>query len=154
MRPRPARGTRTALAAFADNTVQATSTFGAAPDWVAPLVGSTTIAKTIGYLAGSIKQGGLYYVYANGNPASGVATTGETANVTTVTPAGSAVILVAGSHSIGGVAYTHRSASLLATTPLSAGSKGYSITSLDVAGNTRLQTGYAVTGRQHRPDGL
>lgn len=142
-------GTRTALAAFADNTVQATSPFSAAPDWVAPLVGSTTIAKAIGYLAGSIKQGGAYYVYANvtdtGNPASGVAATGETADVTTVTPGGSAVILVAGSHSIGGVAYTHRSASLLATVPLSAGSKGYSITSLDVAGNTRIQTGYAVT---------
>lgn len=141
-------GTRTALAAFADNTVQATSTFGAAPDWVAPQVNSTTIAKAIGYLAGSIKQGGLYYVYANvtdtGNPASGVAVTGETADVTTITPAGSAVILVAGSYSIGGVAYTHRSASLVAGAPLSAGSKAYSITSLDVAGNTRIQTGYSV----------
>jgi len=141
-------GTRTALAGFADNTVQAASTFAAAPDWVAPVVGSTTIAKTIGYLAGSIKQGGSYYVYANlsdsGNPASGVAATGEKANVTTVTPAGSEVILVAGSYSIGGVAHTHRSASLVATTPLSAGSKGYSITSLDVAGNTRTQTGYTV----------
>ena len=142
-------GTRTALAAFVDNTVQAVSTFGAAPDWVAPLVGSTTIAKKVGYLAGSIKQGGAYYVYANvtdtGNPASGIAASGEKANVTTVTASGAAVTLVAGSYSIAGVSYTHRSAELAAANPLTAGSKAYSITSLDVAGNTRTQTGYAVT---------
>lgn len=142
-------GTRTALAAFADNTVVASGTFGAAPDWVAPLVSTTTIAKKVGYLAGSIRQGGAYYVYANvtdtGNPASGVAPAGEKADVTAITPAGSAVTLVAGSHSVAGVAYTHRSAELAAPNPLSAGSKAYSVTSEDVAGNTRLQTGYAVT---------
>lgn len=142
-------GTKSALAAFADNTVQATSAFGTAPDWVAPIVGSTTIAKAIGYLAGSIKQGGSYYVYANvtdtGNPASGVAATGESADVSAVTPGGTAVTLVAGSYSVGGVSYSHRSAPLVATTPLSVGSKAYSVTSVDVAGNTRVQAGYAVT---------
>ena len=80
-------GTKTALAAFTDNTVQASSTFGAAPDWVAPVVGCTTIAEDFGYLAGSITQGGSYYVYANanvtdtGNPPSGVAAAGESADV-------------------------------------------------------------------------
>lgn len=142
-------GTSTALAAFVDNTVQATSTFGAAPDWVAPLVGSTTIAKKTGYLAGSIKEGGAYYVFANvtdtGNPASGVAAGGETADVTTVTLASAAVTLVAGTYSVGGVAYNYRSAELVAMTPLLAGNKHYSITSLDAAGNSRTQDGYAVT---------
>src|SRR5687768_5022660 len=142
-------GTRAAVAAFADNTVQATSIFGAAPDWVAPVVGSTTIAKKFGYLAGSIKQGGIYYVYANvtdtGNPASGVALTGEKANVTAITAAGVAIPLVAGSYSVGGTTYTHRSADLLADPSLTAGSKQYSVSSLDVAGNSRTQTGYAVT---------
>ena len=142
-------GVRTALASFGDNSVHAHSSFGAAPDWVAPQVSSTTIAKTIGYLAGSIKQGGTYYVYANvtdtGNPPSGIAVAGETADVSIVTPAGSVVPLVAGSYSVGGVAYNHRSAALVATTPLSAGSKQYSVTSLDMAGNSRTQTGYTVT---------
>jgi hypothetical protein len=141
-------GVRTALAAFVDNTVVAGSTFGAAPDWVAPLVSTTTIAKTVGYLPGSIRQSGTYFVYANvtdsGNPASGVAVGGENANVTAITPAGSAVTLVAGSFPVGGTTYNHRSASLVATTPLSAGSKQYSVTSLDVAGNSRTQSGYTA----------
>ncbi len=147
-------GVRVALATFVDNTVQASSNFGAAPDWVAPQVGSTTIAKTSGYLAGSIKQGGTYYIYANvtdtGSPASGVAVTGETANAVAITPSGSPFALVAGSYSVEGVTYTHRSASLLATTPLS-GSKSYSISSLDVAGNSRTQTGYTVSVENTAP---
>lgn len=120
----------------------------AIPDWVAPSVGSTVVAKTAGYLPGFIKQGGSYYVYANvtdsGNPASGPATGGEVTNVTTITTAGTAVTLVAGSYSVGGVAYNYRSASQTAANPLS-GSKSYSIGSLDVAGNSRSQTGYTVT---------
>lgn len=150
-----ASGTRAALAAFADDSVQATNVFGAAPDWVAPQVSSTTIAKKVGYLPGSIKQGGSYYIYANvtdtGNPASGV--TSEKADVSAITPAGSAVTLLAGSVSVGGVTYTHRSAELVATTPLTAGSKAYTVTSLDVAGNTRTQTGYGVTVDNTAPAG-
>ena len=147
-------GVRTALGFFADNTVQAGSPFGAAPDWVAPLVGTTTIAKTLGYLPGSIKQAGTYFVYANvtdsGNPASGVAAAGANANVTAITPAGTAITLVAGSYSVGGTSYNHRSASLVATTPLS-GSKQYSVTALDVAGNSRTQSGYTVTVENTAP---
>ncbi len=116
-------------------------------DWVAPSVDSTVIAKTAGYVPGFVKQGGTYFVYANvtdsGNPASGPAAAGEVANVTTITPAGSAVTLAAGSYSVGGVTYNYRSASQTATTPL-AGSKGYSISSLDVAANSRSQAGYTV----------
>jgi hypothetical protein len=142
-------GTGAAVAAFADNTVQATGVFGAAPDWVAPVVGSTTIAKNVGFLPGSIKQGGTYYVYANvtdtGNPASGVAAGGEKANVTAITAAGTAVTLAAGSYSVGGTAYTHRSGELVAAASLTAGGKQYSVSSLDVAGNSRTQTGYGVT---------
>ncbi len=141
-------GVRAARASFADNTVLASSTFGGAPDWVAPQVGSTTVAKTVGYLAGSIKQGGAYYIYANvtdtGSPASGVAVAGETADATAITTTGSPVPLVAGSYSVGGVTYTHRSGSLSAKTPLS-GTKLYSISSQDNAGNSRTQTGYTVS---------
>jgi hypothetical protein len=140
-------GVPAAIAAFVDNNVQATSTFGAAPDWVAPQVQSTVIAKTTGYLSGSIKQGGTYYVYANvtdtGSPASGVAS--ETANVTAITASGAAATLVPGTYSVGGVGFSHRSASLTAANPLSAGSRSYTITSADVAGNGRVQTGYTVT---------
>ena len=140
-------GVPAAVAAFVDADAGASSTFGAAPDWVAPQVGSTVIAKTTGYLAGSIKQGGTYYVYANvtdtGSPSSGIAL--ESADVSAVTPAGTAVPLLAGPYSVGGVSYGHRSAALTASTPLAAGTRSYSIASTDGAGNTRTQTGYGVS---------
>lgn len=142
-------GAPAALASFVDNSVVATSAFGAAPDWVAPQVGSTVIAKSVGYLAGSVKEGGTYYVYADvtdtGNPASGVAADGESADVSALTPGGTSTAMVAGSYSVGGLTYNHRSASLVATTPLAAGVKSYSVSSTDVAGNNRVQTGYSVT---------
>ena len=142
-------GAPAALASFVDNSVAAASTFGAAPDWVAPQVGATVIAKSVGYLAGSVKEGGTYYVYADvtdsGNPPSGVAADGESADVSVLTPGGSSTPMVAGSYSVGGLTYNHRSAALVATTPLAAGVKSYSVTSVDVAGNARTQTGYSVT---------
>ena len=144
-----ALGVRAAVAAFVDNSVVASSGFGAAPDWVAPQAGSTAVAKAVGYLAGAVRQGGDYYVYANvtdtGSPASGVAVGGESANVSAITPAGTAVPLVAGAYSVEGVTYNYRSAQLVAATPLAAGTYQYSITSTDGAGNTRTQTGYTVT---------
>ena len=124
-----------------------TARFEAAPDWVAPLVGSSVIAKTTGYLTGSIKQGGAYYVYASvsdtGSPPSGVASV--TSDVRAITPTGTAVTLVAGSYSAGGATYTHRSAALTASTPLANGARAYSMASVDVAGNSRSQTGYSAT---------
>lgn len=142
-------GTPAALASFVDDSVAATATLGAAPDWVAPQVSTSVVAKDVGYLTGSIKQGGSYYVYANvtdtGNPASGIALTGEQADMSAVTAAGATTALVAGTYSAGGQTYNYRSASLLALNPLAAGAKAYSITSTDVAGNSRFQSGYSLT---------
>jgi len=134
-----------ALAAFT-GTASATNTVGTAADWTAPSVSSTVIAKQTGYLAGSIKQGGTYYVYANvadsGNPASGISTvkTDESA----VTSGQTNVSLTAGSYSVNGVSYNYRSALQTASSPLS-GSKNYTITSTDALSYSRLQTGYSVT---------
>ena len=142
-------GVRTAVAAFVDNSVVASSAFGAAPDWTPPQVGSTTVAKAVGHLGGAVKQGGAYYVYANvadtGSPASGVAVGGETADVSALTPAGTAIALLPGAYSVEGVGYNYRSAQLVAATPLAAGSYGYAITSVDAAGNARTQAGYTVS---------
>ncbi|MDQ4096691.1 MAG: hypothetical protein M3144_02320 [Actinomycetota bacterium] len=134
-------------AAWVANAVAVITRFAAAPDWVAPMVESTAIAKATGYLMGSIRQGGTYYVYArvsdSGNPPSGVAV--ETAEVTAITPSGTGVNLVSGSYSAGGATYTHRSALLTAATPLAAGNRTYSTTSRDAAGNLRTQMGHSVT---------
>jgi hypothetical protein len=80
-------------------------------------VGNTS---TGGFLA----QGAQYYVYANavGEPGgSGIATV--TANVSVLTTGQTAVPLVAGSYTVGGVTYGYRSAALTANGTIAAGNK-------------------------------
>lgn len=139
-----------ALAYLADTeAVPATISTAAcfAADTVPPAVSSTAISKTVQYLSGFVRQGGTYFVYANvadaGCAPSGIATV--RANVATVTTGGTAVALVAGSYSVGGVAYNYRSASVTANAALAAGAKAYTITSTDNASNSQTQSGYSVT---------
>lgn len=138
---------RATLAAFSANTGNPSDSFSAAADWVAPTVSATVVSKTPGYRAGHVKQGGTYYVYANvsdtGNPASGVGSV--TADLSAITTGATAVALVAGSYTAEGTSYGYRSASRVADNPLAAGSKSYSITSTDVAGNDRTEPGFSVT---------
>jgi hypothetical protein len=133
-----------ALAAFT-STTSAANTVATAADWTAPSVSSTVIAKTTGYLAGSIKQGGTYYIYANvadsGNPASGISTVKT--DVSAVTSGQTNLTLTAGTYSVNGVSYNYRSASQTAGSPLS-GTKNYTITSTDALAYSNLQTGYSV----------
>lgn len=137
-------GRPAALASFGDSGT-AMSTFTAHADWAAPVVSQTVIAKSTGYLAGSIKALGSYYVYAtiadSGNPASGIAV--ETTDVSAITAGGAAIPLVVGSYSVGGVSYNYRSA-LLSAGSLGPGTLSYSITSLDLLAQTRTQSGYPV----------
>ena len=139
-----------AYAAYAGTTTNPTSSITAAPDWTAPTSSASTIARSAGCTPttpGYIKQGGTYYVYAavtdTGNPASGVSTV--TANESTVTTGQTAVALAAGSFSVGGTSYTQRTAAQTANAVLAAGSKTYSLTMADAAGNSGTQSGYSVT---------
>jgi hypothetical protein len=135
------------LAAFSSSSSNPGNGLASAPDWVAPSASSTVIAKTPGYSASYVKQGGSYYIYANvtdtGNPASGINVV--TADVSAITTGATSVALVAGAYTAEGTAYGYRSASRVADNPLSAGSKSFSLSSTDVAGNNRLQTGFSVT---------
>ena len=147
-----------ALAYLTDTeTVAATLSTAAcfSADNVPPAVSSTVISKTTPYLPGFIRQGGTYFVYANvadaGCVPSGIATV--RANVSTVTTGQTAVALVPGAYSVGGVAYNYRSASITANAALAAGAKAYSITSTDNAANSQTQTGYSVTVDNTRPTG-
>lgn len=142
--------TSAAYAAYAGTTTNPTSSITAAPDWTAPTSSASTIARSAGCTPttpGYIKQGGTYYVYAavtdTGNPASGVSTV--TANESTVTTGQTAVALAAGSFSVGGTSYTQRTAAQTANAVLAAGSKTYSLTMADAAGNSGTQSGYSVT---------
>ena len=137
-----------ALAAFAATTVDGPNRFIAAPDWEAPHVTRTAIAKTVGYLAGSIHQGGQFYVYAQiddgGNPPAGVGTV--TADVSSISTGGAAVSMVAGAFSAQGVPYNYRSATRNAINPMTNGARTYSFTMSDVAVpvHSQTQTGFTV----------
>ncbi len=131
------------------STTSNTDNFSAAADFVAPTASASVIAKQTGYLAGYVRQGGTFRVYANatdtGNPASGVSTI--TANVSSIRAGATAVALtsVGGPFSAQGVSYTYRSAVQTASNPLAAGGKTYTLTLTDVAGNSQTQSGFSVT---------
>ena len=148
----------TSLARFTDSAAEGANTLTTAASWgdtVAPTVSATVISKTGQYFAGFIKQGGTYRIYANatdgGSSPSGIASI--LADVSAITTGSTSVALVAGSFTVEGVTYGYRSASLTANTPLTAGSKTYSLTSTDNNGNSRLQTGFTVTVDNTVPTG-
>jgi hypothetical protein len=139
-------GGGTTYAAFSSLASNAGNSFSAAPDLVAPAASASVIAKTSGYLAGAIRQGGTFYLYANvaddGNPPTGVASV--TADVSAISAGATAVSLVAGSYSVEGVAYGYRSASLTANAVLPEGTYAYTLTLTDAAGNAVTQAGFSV----------
>jgi hypothetical protein len=147
-------GARASLALMTEtSTVASTFTTAASFDIVAPTVSASVVSKTVPYIPGFITQGGTYHVYAGvtdgGASPSGVSTV--TANTTTFDTGMTAVALVAGSYSIGGVTYNYRSAQLGANGTLAEGSYAYTITATDVAGNAATQSGFSVTVDNTRP---
>jgi hypothetical protein len=146
---------RPALAYLADTeTVAATVSTAACfvADTTPPSVSSTVISKTTPYVPGYIRQGGTYFVYANvADAGCGISTV--TANVVTIQTGATAVPLVLGSYTVGGVTYNYRSASRTANGTLAAGAKAYSITSTDIVSNSQTQSGYSVFVDNTRPTG-
>jgi hypothetical protein len=140
---------------FGASGASAGNSITAASDFRAPSSSARAIGKTAGGTTGQIKKGGTYFVYANvadtGNPASGVSTV--TANVSSLTSGSTAVALVAGSYSAGGVSYNYRSASLTAGSGLAAGSYSYSLTLTDTAGNSVTESGFVVSVDNTAPAG-
>lgn len=127
----------------------------AATDFVAPTITETVIAKTTGGIAGTIRKGGTYYVYANGadtgNPASGVSTI--KANVNSITSGQTAATLSAGTFTVEGETFTRRSASLTAGSTLAAGTASYALTVTDANANARTESGYTVAVDNTAPTG-
>jgi hypothetical protein len=120
--------------------------FVAASDWVAPTASASVIQKTEGGIPGYIRQGGGYRIYAattdGGNPASGTASVA--ANATSITTGQTAEALSSGSFTIAGQSYNGRGPNKTVNATLAAGTYTYSLTSTDVAGNSRSQTGFPV----------
>jgi hypothetical protein len=136
--------TTVAMAAFASRANNPGNIVTAAPDFVAPTITALAVGKGQGGATGFVKQGGTYFVYANvsadtGNPASGLSTV--EANVELVTSGQTAVALVAGTYTAGGVSYNYRSTQLTAGGVLVEGAKAFKVTAADVAGNGRTVEG-------------
>ncbi len=107
-----------------------------------PTISALVVAKAQGETPGYLAQGGTYHVYADASAADGVSAV--TADVGAITVGGSAVPLVAGSYTVGGVTYGYRSASLVAASPLTEGSLPFSVTAIDGLG-VSATAGGAVT---------
>ena len=132
---------------FSASTVSNGNSFLAVPDWTPPTLTAAAIAKTAGGTAGFVKPSGTYYIYANttdsGAPPSGIGSV--SANVSLVTTGQTAVPLVAGSYSAGGVSYPYRSAQLTAKSTLTSGPFAFAVTATDqVALSTSAN--FSVTG--------
>ncbi len=133
-----------ALAAFGSHTENSNNLIKAAPDFVAPAVTAVAIGKTQGGLTGAVKTGGTYYVYAQVEPDGGAppsGTAGVTANAVNFTSGAGAVALTAGTYTSGGLSFDYRSAAL--TNSLSEGTKSFTVTATDNAGNAASKTGSA-----------
>lgn len=135
------------FAAFASRAENAGNSITAASDFRPPQAVAVALAKVSGGTPGFVKQASGYFVYANvatdtGNPASGTAAV--TVNATNFTSGATAIPLVAGSYSAGGVSYNYRSASLLADPALAQGAKPFTVTATDKALNSASLAGSAT----------
>lgn len=141
--------------AWTDVTATAAGTFTGAADWQAPTASAAAVGKSAGASTGYIRQGGGYYLYANvtdaGNPASGTSTV--SANVSSITSGQTAVALSAGSFTAQGVAYNRRSALLTANASLAAGTLATTLAATDLAANSAVAAGPAVTVDNTAPAG-
>lgn len=135
-------------ATFAGQTASTGNRVSAAPDFRAPSASASLVVKsqTPGSATGHIRQGGSYRVYADvtdtGNPASGTAAV--TADVSLFSAGITAAPLSAGSYSVGGVTYSHRSAVLVADDPVAEGAKSFTLGLTDAAANSATAAGFSV----------
>jgi hypothetical protein len=149
------------FAAFRATTSNSSNSFASAADFEAPTIVRSTVKKTTGYSAGRIKQNQAYYAYAQvtdgGNPSSGISTvTANLAVASNVISAGKTAVTMCttgGPWTVAGLSYNYRTTdgtcaagtSLTSDNPLTAGSKNYTITGTDVAGNSSGAQTYSVT---------
>ena len=143
-------------AAFSSTTSNGSNTFGVKADYEAPTVVRSEIARTTATAGGRIRANVAYYVYAQitdgGNPASGVnAATANVCNITTATCA--SVALVSGSYTVSGLTYNYRSGPKTSNVGLTAGSKTYTVTTADVAGNAGGAVSFSVVVDGTAPGG-
>ncbi len=120
-------------------------------DSTPPGISRAVVAKTDGSTPGTIRQGGLYYIYAQVDDAS---TTTVTANTSAFDSGVTAASLVStgGPWTVGAVTYSHRSTvSLSANTPQTTGvAHSYTVSATDAATNAAVPASYSGTIESYR----
>jgi large repetitive protein len=104
-------------------------------DNTAPTLSAETVATTVTGVAGFLSQGKTYVVYANATDASGLSSV--SANVKNLTTGATAVAMpaCASNCTAGAVTYGYTSPTETGNASITAGSKSYTITVTDKAGN-------------------
>jgi len=116
----------------------ATASRTATKDTTAPAVTALAVGPAANASTGQIRKSGSYYVYANATDTAPGTVATVTANVGNLTGGATAVALTGtgGPFSAGGVTYAYRSAAQTAGSGLTNGSKTFTATATDAAGNT------------------
>ena len=122
-----------------------TATGSVTADNTAPTVSAAAVATVATNVPGFIKQGANYIVYGDAADASGVYTVTTKVNTLTTGQTALAMPACAVTCSAGGVSHGFASAALAANAALSAGSKNYTLTATDMAGNTTTTSSYTLT---------
>jgi predicted ribosomally synthesized peptide with SipW-like signal peptide len=120
------------------------TTFSVTVDNTAPTVSAAVAAHSS--TATRVKASGTYYVFASATDAStGVSTV--TANVANLTTGQTAVTLSTCSSActVAGVTYAYKSAQLTASAGITAGTKTFTVTAVDAAGNSSSATSFNAT---------
>ena len=131
------------------NTSGSSNTVNVSVDTTAPTISGSTVIKAENLpnsSAGSLRQGGTYYVYVNAaDSGSGIASV--SANLTAITTGATATLSACSSNcTVNGTTYAFVSALQTANNPLAAGNKSYPLTVTDNVGNqTTLGGGSAPT---------
>jgi hypothetical protein len=143
-------GTKTYSVSASDNLGSSASAgSNVQVDNTAPAV-AAVIANTTTGEPGWLAQGSGYRVYANvtelpagAGASSGTNASSITADVSVVTSGQTAAPLTASGCpcTVGGTSYAYQSSALTSSTPLSAGSKGFTVAASDTLGSTTTQSG-------------
>ncbi len=114
------------------------------PDVAPPTISRAVVAKTSGAAAGTIRQGGHYYVYAEVTDASGVQSVAAETSIVDTGATAAAMTTAGGPWTVDALSYNHRSALLTATSWTTAGaSYAYDIGAIDTFANGGIQS-YSV----------
>ena len=111
----------------------------------APTVTAVAIQKASGGTAGVVRKNGTYYVYANAADTGGSGLESVTTNVNSLTSGQSAVVMSAGSWTVGATTYGFRSSLQTVDGSVAQGTTTFTVTAGDGASNTTTSAATSVT---------